>query len=100
MPERDAVQADPRHYTVEAENERVRVLRIRYGGGDKSVPHAHPAGVAIFLTDAQIRFNDQGGGPQEAQAKAGQVVLMPATTHQPENLAGQPLEAILIELKG
>ncbi len=100
MAERDAVRADPQHYTVEAEDERVRVLRIRYGGGEQSVPHSHPGGVAIFLTDAQIRFNDQGGGPQEAQVKAGQVVLMPAVTHQPENLAGQPLEAILIELKG
>ena len=100
MAERDAVRADPQHYTVEAEDARVRVLRIRYGGGEQSVLHSHPGGVAIFLTDAQIRFNDQGGGPQEAQVKAGQVVLMPATTHQPENLAGQPLEAILIELKG
>jgi hypothetical protein len=32
MVERDAVQADPKHYTVEAEDDRVRVLRIRYGG--------------------------------------------------------------------
>jgi hypothetical protein len=31
MAERDAVQADPKHYTVEAEDDRARVLRIRYG---------------------------------------------------------------------
>ena len=99
MAERDAVQADPQHYTVEAENDRVRVLRTRYGAGEKSIMHSHPALVVVFLTDAQIRFNDQGGGPQEAQAKAGQAVLMPATSHQPENLGGQPIEAILIELK-
>ncbi len=100
MAEPEAVHADPRHYTVEAEDDRVRVLRVRYGGGERSVPHSHPALVAIFLTDAHIRFNDQSGGPQEAQGKAGQVVVMPATTHQPENLAGQPFEAILVELKG
>ena len=100
MAERDAVQADPKHYTVEAEDDRVRVLRVRYGGGERSVLHAHPPGVAIFLTDGQVRFNDQGGGPQEVQGKAGEVVLMPATTHQPENLAGQPFEVILVELKG
>jgi len=100
MAEPDAVQADPKHYTVEAEDDRVRVLRVRYGGGEKSVPHTHPAHDATFLTDAQVRFNDPGGGPQEAQVKAGQVVLLPATTHQPENLAGQPFEAILVELKG
>ena len=100
MAEPDAVQADPRHYTVEAEDDRVRVLRVHYGGGEKSVPHSHQPHVAIFLTDANVRFNDQGGGPQEAQGKAGQVVLLPATTHQPENLAGQPMDVILVELKG
>ena len=60
MAEPDAVQADPKHYTVEAEDDRVRVLRVHYGGGEKSVPHSHPAHVAIFLTDANVRFNDQG----------------------------------------
>ena len=40
MPERDAVQADPQHYTVELEDDRVRVLRARYGPGEKSVPHS------------------------------------------------------------
>jgi hypothetical protein len=96
----DAVQADPKHYTVELENDRVRVLRARYGIAEKSVPHSHPPHLAIFLTDAHMRFNDQAGGPPEAQAKAGQVVQLPATTHQPENLTGQPVEAVLIELKG
>jgi beta-alanine degradation protein BauB len=99
MAERDAVQADPKHYTVEAEDDRARVLRIRYGVGERSVTHSHPGGVVVFLTDGHVRFNDQSGGPQEAQGKAGDVMLMPATTHQPENLAGQPFEVILVELK-
>jgi quercetin dioxygenase-like cupin family protein len=99
MAEPDALQADPKHYTVEMEDDRVRVLRTRYEAGDKSVPHSHPPHLAIFLTDAHIRFNDQGGGPPEAQARAGQVVQVPATTHQPENVGGQPIEAILVELK-
>jgi quercetin dioxygenase-like cupin family protein len=99
MAERDAVQADPKHYTVEAEDDRARVLRIRYGAGERSVMHSHPGGVVIFLTDAHVRFNDQSGGPQEAQGKAGQVMLMPATTHEPQNLGGQSFEVILVELK-
>jgi quercetin dioxygenase-like cupin family protein len=99
MAERDAVQADPKHYTVETEDDRARVLRIRYGAGERSVIHSHPGGVAIFLTDAYVRFNDQSGGPQEAQGKAGDVMLMPATTHEPETLGGQAFEVILVELK-
>lgn len=29
----DAVIADPDHYTVEFENDRVRIIRIKYGSG-------------------------------------------------------------------
>ena len=99
MAAQDAVQADPKHYSVIAENERVRVLRVRYGAGEKSVPHTHPDLVAIFMTDSHVRFNQQGEGPPEAQGKAGDVVVMPATTHQPENLGSQPFEVVLVELK-
>lgn len=99
MAERDAIQADPKHYTVEAEDDRVRVLRIRYGAGEKSVMHSHPAAVAVFLTGTRVRFTEEAGETQEMEVKAGEAALMPATTHLPENLTGQPLEAVLIELK-
>jgi hypothetical protein len=33
----DAVTVDSKHYTVEFENSEVRVLRIKYGPGEKSV---------------------------------------------------------------
>ena len=32
----DPVAVDPGHYTVEFENEHVRVVRIRYGAGEGS----------------------------------------------------------------
>ena len=34
--------------SVELENERVRVLRIKYGPHEKSAMHDHPASVGIF----------------------------------------------------
>jgi hypothetical protein len=39
----DPVRVDPKHYKVEFENEKVRVLRIKYGSHEKSVMHGHPA---------------------------------------------------------
>jgi len=33
----DPVKVDPKHYKVEMENDRVRVLRITYGPQEKSV---------------------------------------------------------------
>ena len=99
MAEQDAVRADPKHYTVVAEDERVRVVRIRYGVGEKSVMHSHPDGVLVPLTDTHVRFTDEAGNTEEVRFKAGEAVLAPATTHLPENLGGEPLEGIVIEFK-
>jgi quercetin dioxygenase-like cupin family protein len=95
----DATKADPKHYKVEFENERVRVLRITYGPGEKSKMHQHPGGVAVFLTDGQIKFHLPGGKSMVNTVKAGQFTWAPATKHQPENLGKKPLEVILIEMK-
>jgi quercetin dioxygenase-like cupin family protein len=43
----DAVKADPKHYKVEFENEKVRVLRITYGPNERSEMHTHPPTAAI-----------------------------------------------------
>ena len=96
---RDAVEVDPQHYTVEFENERVRVLRIRYAPREKSVMHSHPASVVVFLTDFYGQFTDPDGKTEEQRAQAGQVFWAPPETHLPESL-DQPYEVLQIELKG
>ncbi len=42
----DPVKVDSKHYKIEFENDRVRVVRIKYGPGEKSVMHSHPESVA------------------------------------------------------
>ena len=96
----DPVKVDPKHYTVELENDRVRVLRIKYGPHEKSVMHGHPALVGVMLTDSHIRFNYPDGKVEEITAKAGQVLAFPAFEHLPENLSDMPFETVAIELKG
>lgn len=96
----DAVKADPKHYTVEFENDQMRVLRIKYGPHEKSVMHSHPAGVVIMLTDMNTKFTFADGKTEERQGKAGSVLQAEAVNHLPENLSDQPFEAVLVELKG
>lgn len=95
----DPVLADSKHYRVEFENDQVRVLRARYGPGEKSVMHAHPNALAVFLTDAHVKFTFADGKSQETTNKAGTVMWTPATVHLPENVGDQPLEVIVLELK-
>ena len=95
----DPVKVDPKHYKVEFESKQVRVLRINYGPHEKSVMHYHPAGVAILMTDSDIRFTTPDGKTEERHGKAGQVMEAPAGKHLPENLGDKPFEVILVELK-
>lgn len=95
----DPVKVDSKHYKVEFENARVRVLRIHYGPHEKSVWHYHPAGVATAITDAHIKFTLPGNKTQEKTMKAGETMWTPAGRHLPENLGDSDFEVLLVELK-
>ena len=67
----DPVKVDPKHYKVEFENDRVRVVRIKYKPGEKSVMHSHPESIGVFLTDAHAKFIYPDGKSEDIKAKAG-----------------------------
>jgi hypothetical protein len=91
----DAVTADRRHYTVEFENDIVRVLRVRLPAGESAPAHAHAAYCAIELSDSSLR---EGAGPV-AESKAGQVFCGDATSHAPQNVGTGLAESIVVEFK-
>jgi hypothetical protein len=95
----DPVKFDPEHYSVELENERVRVLRIKFGPHEKSVMHGCPSSLEINLTIAHLLVTYPDGKTENVHAKAGQVRLCSAAERLPENLSDFPYEAIAIELK-
>ena len=66
----DPVRVDAKHYKIELENDRVRVLRIKYGAKEKSVMHSHPATVAIFLGDSQFASHLSGREDRRRQCKS------------------------------
>jgi uncharacterized RmlC-like cupin family protein len=98
--EQDAVKVDPEHYTVDFENDRVRVVRVKYGPREKSVMHEHAEGALVFLTDHRVKFTYPDGKTEEVTAKAGETMWEAGVTHLPENLSDEPLELVLVELKG
>ena len=91
----DAITADPRHYSVEFENDIVRVLRVRLGAGDSTPAHSHSAYCAIEITDSSLK---EGNGPT-TESKAGQVFCGDATSHAPKNVGKALAESIVVEFK-
>jgi quercetin dioxygenase-like cupin family protein len=96
----DPVKVDPKHYKVEFENAKVRVLRIKYEAHSKSIMHSHPDSVAVFLTDGTANMATPDGKSQAMTMKAGQAQFTPAGAHLPENTGDKAFELVLVELKG
>ena len=92
----DAVTADAKHYTVEFENDIVRVLRMKIGAGEVAPAHAHPAYCAVEITDSSLR---EGSGGQVSNSKAGQVFCGDALSHGPTNVGKAVAESIVVEFK-
>jgi len=95
----DPVQVDPAHHKVVFENDRVRVLRIKFKAQDKTKPHDHPNGVAVYLTDVKAKFTLADGKTREGGGKRGGVTWAVAENHSVQNTSGKPADIILVELK-
>ena len=95
----DPVKVDSKHYSVEFENDIVRVLRSHYGPGEKSVMLEHAAGVAIYLTDAETEMTTPDGKTVAMGGKAGAVVHAAGGVHLPHNTGKKAMELILVEFK-
>jgi len=96
----DPTEVDSKHYKVEFENDHVRIVRIKYGPGEKSVMHEHPANVAVFLSDGSGKFTLEDGSTVDAPIVAGTVQWDDGGKHLPENAGDAPFEVVLVELKG
>ena len=97
----DAVTADPDHYSVEFENDVARLVRIRYGAGETSVMHSHPANCAIFLINQPTTFELPTEEVVELPTTTtGEVLCRDAEAHLPTNTGEEGLELVLLELKG
>ena len=92
----DAVKADPKHYSVEFENDIVRVLRVKVGAGEIAPPHSHDAYCAIEVSDSSLR---EGTGPV-SNSKTGEVFCGDATSHGPTIVGTAVAESIVVEFKG
>jgi hypothetical protein len=101
---KDALQADPKHYKLELENDRLRVLRLTLKG-DEAVP-VHDDRDALFVCIAvgsdkacHIRLTPPGGRSQDIHMQAGDSRWIYADTRSEWNLGTQPLELLVIETK-
>lgn len=95
----DPVKVDPQHYKVVVDNASVRVLRISYAPGAKSVMHEHPDSIVIPLVASKVQFTLPDGKTQDMELANESASYTPAGTHNPHNVGTSKIDALLVEFK-
>ena len=95
----DPVKVDAQHYKVVFENTSIRLLKISYPPGEKSVMHQHPESIVVPLAASKVRFHLADGKSEENDLPNESAMYSVAGTHNPENIGTGPVDALLIEFK-
>jgi hypothetical protein len=101
---KDALETDPKHYKLELENERMRVLRLSLKA--EEVAPVHDDRDALFVCLAagsdkacHLRLTRPGGRSQDIHMQAGESRWIYSDTRSEKNFGAQPLEMLVIETK-
>lgn len=81
----DPLRVAPHIFSLEFENERVRVLKQIVRNGENQPLHAHPDRLLVYLQTCGWLEDDGKGNRHMEEFKFGQVVWAEAVTHGGEN---------------
>jgi translation initiation factor IF-1 len=84
--------------TVEFENDRVRVTRVRHDKHERRPHIARGDRLVVYLDDGEV-VREEGGKTETIRHKRGDVVWRAQSTHRIANALDAPHEALIVELK-
>ena len=100
LADRDPVRIDPQHFRLDFQNEHMRVVRLTMKGSEGTPMHEEPEALAVCLKECHIRLTRPDGKIQNLHMQAGDVRWIWEDTRSEKNLGTEPLEMLLIEMKG
>jgi quercetin dioxygenase-like cupin family protein len=86
----DPLKVDPKHYELALENDRVRVVRVRFGPLENGVVHQHVRNYLVVYMTPQAKGDRGEVRPHLDEG---------TTTHTENNPLNQAVERIAVELK-
>lgn len=95
----DPVTADPTHFKVLLDNDRVRVLDYHAAAGDKTPMHWHPDYITYDVSGGSTKFTYPKAKSMQRTSKAGDVAWHMSETHAGENVGSAEIHVLLVELK-
>jgi hypothetical protein len=84
--------------TVEFENDRIRVLRVKHGRPERHPPTSRRDRLVIYLNDGHV-LRTEGKKQEEVRRKAGEVLWRTGSQHEIENIKDANHEVLIVEFK-
>jgi mannose-6-phosphate isomerase-like protein (cupin superfamily) len=95
----DPVTVDPKHYWLEFENSRVRVIHGKYNLHETGVMHEHLSRrLVVYLTDKEMVVTTQDGKGHLLKSPAD-YVWWPGYAKHVDRAVDDPIEMVVVELK-
>jgi len=95
----DPIEVSPEHYSVLFENERVRVLEVRYQPGDVSEFHRHPENLVVAISESVATAINDDGTTLDYVFEAGDVTWRDAQEHRGSNSSDEEMHIVMVEFK-
>jgi hypothetical protein len=96
LADRDPVRVDPQHFRLDC----VRVVHLTMKGSEGSPMHEEPDILAVCIKECHLRLTRPDGKIQDLHMQAGDARWVGEDTRSEKNLGKEPLEMLLIEIKG
>jgi len=93
----DAVQVDPKHFKVEYQDGKTRVVREILGPGETAPMHSHPERVTVAIRGAKLRMTDADGKTEVVDVKTGEATHLEEQTHTVTNIGTTTFEEVSTE---
>lgn len=96
----DPLTAAPEMYKLLFENEKVRVMEVDFGPGQKIAKHTHPnEHFVTVLKPGTLTITHEDGTSSVTELKTDQVLWLPAETHWAQNTGKSEVKLLVTEVK-
>lgn len=95
----DPLEVAPDMYTLQFENERVRVMQVVFQPGQQIAEHSHPDHFVNVLEAGTIQITKADGSVSDAVVNVGDVIWIDAETHSAVNTGTTLVRLLVVELK-
>ena len=96
---KDVLVSDPRHYRLDLENDRVRVLHLSLSADENAPLDDDRGGLLVCVKECAIRLTHPREPVQDIHLQAGQTRWVGAEVVSVRNLSAKPTEMLYIQMK-